>query len=240
MTIYEWAVAAAAVSAGACLQGSVGFGLNLVSAPVLVAIDPLLVPGPANFLGLVLTLLVAYREREAMDLHGLGWALAGRIPGTVAGSLAVVALPLRGLGITFAVLLLVAVTMSASGWHVPRNPPTLLGAGAVSGFMGTTASIGGPAIALVYQEAPGSTIRGTLAAYFVVGVMLSLASLTAVGRFGGAEIKASLALVPPLVAGFAASRWTASRLDRRHTRAAILAVAALAAVALLARYMLAG
>jgi len=106
MTGPEFAVAATAVAVGACLQGAVGFGLNLVSAPVLVAIDPLLVPGPANFIGLVLTLMVAYRERSSMDLTGVGWALLGRVPGTIAGTVAVAALAPRGLAIAFAIFLL--------------------------------------------------------------------------------------------------------------------------------------
>ena len=54
MTLLQWVLASAAVGAGACIQGSIGFGLNLVAAPVLLMVDTTLVPGPAIFLGLVL------------------------------------------------------------------------------------------------------------------------------------------------------------------------------------------
>src|SRR5438876_76179 len=137
MTPLSLLIASIAVAGGACLQSSVGFGLNLVAAPVLIAIDRRLVPGPAALLSLVLTILVAHRERDAIDLRGVGWALVGRIPGTVLGALTVAVLSERGLGIAFSVLLLVAVALSASGYALPRTARTLVGVGLLSGFMGT-------------------------------------------------------------------------------------------------------
>jgi len=150
MTPSQLVVASLTVAAGACLQSSVGFGLNLVAAPVLIAVDHRLVPGPAALLSLVLTILVAHREREAIDVRGVGWALVGRVPGTVLGALTVAALSERGLDIGFAVLLLVAVALSASGYALPRTPPTPVGVRALSGFMGTTTSIDGPPMSLIY------------------------------------------------------------------------------------------
>ena len=235
MTPSQLGVASLAVAVGACLQSSVGFGLNLVAAPVLIAVDHRLVPGPAALLSLVLTILVAHREREAIDVRGVGWALLGRVPGTVLGALTVAVLSERGLDVGFSLLLLVAVALSASGYALPRTPPTLVGVGALSGFMGTTTSIGGPPMSLIYQDEEGATIRGTLAGFLMVGISLSLVSLALVGRFGVAEAEASAALLPALLVGFTLSRWTAPRLDGRHTRTAVLVVSAASAVALLAR-----
>ena len=127
--------------------------------------------------------------------------------------------------------------MSVWGRRIRPTRGTLLSAGAVFGFMGTTASIGGPAIALVYQEAPGHTVRGTLAAYFVAGVSFTLVALAVAGRFGGREMKAGLLLVPPLVVGFAASRLVARVIDRGHTRAAVLGMATVSALFVLVRYL---
>lgn len=47
MSGLELAVACVVVAAGAAVQGGVGFGMNLVAAPLLALIDPDLVPGPA-------------------------------------------------------------------------------------------------------------------------------------------------------------------------------------------------
>ena len=43
--------------------------------------------------------------------------------------------------------------------------------------MATAAGLGGPPVALVYQRANGLRLRGTLAAYFIVGTVMSLSAL---------------------------------------------------------------
>jgi uncharacterized membrane protein YfcA len=235
MSALELGLASVAVVVGAAIQGSIGFGVNLIVAPALIAIDPALVPGPPAFLSLVLTLLMVRRERSSADVRGVGWALAGRIPGTLAGAAAVAVLSERGLSTAFGILLLLAVLMTASGYRLRPTPGALVAAGLLSGFMGTTTSVGGPPMALVYQEADGATIRSTLAAFLTVGISLSLLSLAAVGRFGGPEIRASLLLVPPTIAGFLASRRIAPWLDRGHIRTAVLVISGASAVVILAR-----
>jgi uncharacterized protein len=159
--------------------------------------------------------------------------MVGRIPGTIAAAVAISALPERGLAIFFALLVLAAVVMSASHWHLRPTTGTLLGAGALSGFMGTATSIGGPPMALVYQREDGPIIRATLSSYFVLGSIVSLGVLAVIGEFGGDEIVATGALVPGLVAGFLMSRQTTRVLDRGYARPAILLVSAGSAIALL-------
>lgn len=80
--------ASAAIAFGALVQGAVGFGMALVAAPLLVLIRPQLVPGPLLVSGLALTLLVARRERDSIDLLGVKWGLVGRVPGVAIGALA--------------------------------------------------------------------------------------------------------------------------------------------------------
>lgn len=238
MTPAELALAAVAVAVGAMVQGSVGFGLNLVAAPVLALVDTDLVPGPALVIALVLTLVMAVRERVHTEWSGVRWALVGRVPGTVVGAAAVALLPERGLAVTFALLVLLAVVISASGVHVEPNRPNLVGAGVLSGVMGTATSIGGPPMAMVYQRSAGATLRGTLAGYFVIGASMSLVVLALVGEFGTDDVVHSLVLIPPLLVGFALSRRTARVLDAGHTRAAVLLVSAVSAVSVLVRELL--
>ena len=83
---------------------------------------------------------------------------------------------------------LYSVLLSASGLQLLPTPRSLIGAGTLSGFMGTTSSIGGPPMALLYQGTEGIRLRGTLAVFFTIGVLISLVALTAVGRFGLREL----------------------------------------------------
>ena len=238
MTAIEIAVVTLAVAAGTSVQGAVGFGLGLLAAPVLALYDTDLVPGPLLFVMVPLTVLVAARERGALDFRGIRWALAGRVPGTIAGSLAVALLPEGPLTVLFASLVLVAVLLSLTGWHPHPTTPALLTAGAASGFMGTATSIGGPPIALVYQRRSGPELRSTLAAYFLVGAAFSLLMLAVVGEFGMAELRLGLLLVPGMLLGYSASAVLARTLDRGYTRAAVLVFASVSSIVLLVRELL--
>jgi uncharacterized protein len=228
-------VAAGAVGVGACVQGSVGFGFALLAGPPLLAVDARLVPGPLVVLSLVLNLALVHRERRALDLRSVRWAIVGGLPGAALGAMAVAVLSPRALTVTFALLVLAAVAVAATGHHVAPTSRTLLAAGAVSGFMNTAASIGGPPMALVYQRSPGAELRATLAGFFLVGSCVSLVGLAAFGELAGREAVSGLMLVPALAAGLAFSRRAARRLDAGHTRVAVLAVSATSAGFLLLR-----
>lgn len=238
MTLLTLVVATCVVAVGASIQGVMGFGLGLVGAPLLALLNPDLVPGPLLFAVLPLTVLVARRERGSLDFHGVRWALAGRVPGTIAGSLAVAALPERPLAVMLGLLVLLAVSISVAGWHVRPTTGTLLTAGAVSGFMGTATSIGGPPIALLYQRQSGPELRATLAAYFVVGGMVSLAALAWAGEFGLDELRAGAVLLPGMLVGFYGSGALARFIDRGHTRGAVLGFSAAASVVLIVQQLL--
>ena len=225
------------MAAGAVVQGAVGFGLNLVAVPLLVLIDPRLVPGPVLVAALVLTILVLRRERRAVDFAGLGWAFAGRLPGTELGVAALLMLPPSSLSLVFAGLVLIAVLMSASGMRLRPTRGTLLIAGALSGFMSTTSAVGGPPMALVYQDAAGPRLRGTLAGYFVAGALISIFALTVAGRFGAAEARASLSLLPGVVIGFALSARAARKLDAGYIRPAVLLLAGVASMTVIVRQL---
>jgi uncharacterized membrane protein YfcA len=238
VTPNEIVVVTLAVAAGTSVQSAVGFGLGLLAAPVLALYDTDLVPGPLLFVMVPLTVLVAARERGSLDFRGIRWALVGRVPGTVAGSLAVALLPEGPLAVLFASLVLVAVLLSLTGWHLRPTPSTLLTAGAASGFMGTATSIGGPPIALVYQRRSGPELRSTLAAYFLVGAAFSLLMLAVVGEFGMSDLRLGLLLVPGMVLGYATSGVVARRLDRGYTRAAVLLFASASSIVLIVRELL--
>ncbi len=225
----------ALVAIGSCIQASLGFGLGLIAAPLLFLVHPPLIPGPLMASSVALTLVIALREREAIDFRGLGFAFAGRIAGTLAAALVWIALPSGNFDFVFAGLVLLGVALSLSRLRVDPNPLTASVAGALSGFMGTLSSIGGPPMALLYQRASGPRIRGTLSAHFVIGAAVSLAALIAVGRYGRAEIALSIWLIPPVLAGYALSRWVRASVDRAGARPYVLGLSALAALGILYR-----
>lgn len=235
MTLAESTFVNLVVALGSWLQGSVGFGLGLLAVPFLALIDTALVPGPILLASGCLTLVMLGREHHALRREDLKWSLGGRFAGTVAALAVLVVMPADRLGLLFGGLVLGAVALSASGLHPAATPVTLVGAGTLSGFMATVASIGGPPIAMVYQRESGPSIRATLSAFFLFGTVLSLSGLHLVGRFGWQEVRLGLLMLPGLALGFLLSRRTAGLFDRGLIRPAILVVSAIAGAAVVVK-----
>jgi hypothetical protein len=235
LTLPEWLIACTVLILGAIVQGSVGFGIALLGAPVLFLLNPLLVPAPMLMVGLSLPALILWRDHHGLDPNGLRWALPGQLAGTALAAMVVAALPEDGLALTFGVLVLLAVAISAVARAPSPSRGHLLTAGSLSGFMATATSIGGPPLALVYQGASGPRLRATLSSIFVPGGLAALTALYFAGRFGRAELWAGLALLPAVAVGFWLSGYTARALDRAWLREAVLGVSALAGAAAIVR-----
>ena len=221
------------VTGSATLQGAVGYGLNIIAAPLLMLLEPGLVPGPMILAALVLTILMIWRNRQGVDLRNVGWMILGALPGTALAAYMLPYLPVKVISYALAGLVLLGVVISLSGIHFPARRWILLAAGFVSGYGSTLASIGGPPVALINQDLPGPRLRATLATYFTLLSIVSIVSLVPAGRFGGNELRLSLALLPGVVVGFLLSAPLARFLDRGYTRIAILSVSAVAAILLI-------
>jgi uncharacterized membrane protein YfcA len=235
--VADWALAAiaVAVAVGAAVQGAVGLGLGLVAAPVTALVAPSLMPGVPLWLAAGLTTATLARERSDIDWGGLTWALPARAAGTILGVLVVTWVADRTLGLAVGVMVLVAVVLSVRTIDVPITRGSLLTAGFVAGTTGTATSIAGPPVALLYQRRPGRQVRSTLAVFFLVGVLLSLAGLAIGDALTLRELEVALALAPALLLGFAVAGPLRSRVDAGHTRTAVLTVCAASALALLVR-----
>jgi len=219
------AFAVVVVAAAACVQGSVGFGFALMSAPVLVLVSPDLVPGPVLAASSVLSLAAAVREHASIDRRGVSLLLVGRLPGAIAGASLLRWLPPAAAGVVFGALVLLGVLLSALGLHVARSPRNLVAIGLLSGVMGTTTAAGGPPIALIYQDTEGPALRSTLNAYFACGSVLSITVLAISGQFGLRDLVAGAWMLPSVWLGFACSKRLHGALDRGLTRAAVLLIA---------------
>jgi uncharacterized membrane protein YfcA len=226
------------VACGGILQGAVGFGSNLVAAPFLLLIDESFVPAPVVVGSLVLNTMMIRREGRAAYDESIKGAMVAQIPGAIAAGVVLARLPSRALSLLFAAIVVLAVLLSIAGWHLRPTRRTLIGAGVASGFMGTFSGIGAPPLALVYQRAPGPTLRATLCRFFLVGGFVSLAVLAVAGAIDGDTARACLITAPASAVGFALSSGPARWLDRRSVRPYILALSTAAAVAVIVREVL--
>jgi uncharacterized membrane protein YfcA len=227
--------AALVIMVTSIVQGIVGFGANLLAAPVLAILDTDLIPGPIFVAAIVLTVGGTVREHDHIDRPVVGWASIGRLPGVVAGGVVLAAVSDTALQVLVGVTILVAVALSLARLDVAERRSTWVAAGAVSGFGATTAAIGGPPMALALQHRSGPEVRSTMSAFFTIGTLFTVPAIALAGRFGTAEMLAGLALAPGALVGFAASSGLRPLVDAGRLRPVVLVLSAVSGIALLLR-----
>jgi uncharacterized membrane protein YfcA len=232
VSVTAYSVIAVAILFASCLQASIGFGMGMLAAPVVALVDPSLIPGTLIMLASLVTLMVVIRERTAIDVRGTGWALVGRVPGTVAGALLLAAMPERALALAIAGVVLAGVLVTSLGWAPTPRRRNLVLAGATSGVLGTATSIGGPPMALVWQRSTGAELRGTMSGFFLIGSVLSIGMLSLTGSIDGDTWRWFAFLIPATVVGYALSRWANRLLNQQRQRWTAIAVSAAGAVVL--------
>jgi uncharacterized membrane protein YfcA len=235
----EYAVIAGIIFLAACLQASSGFGMGMLAAPVIAIIDPALLPATLILLALLVTVMVTVTERQSLDLRGTGWALAGRLPGSIVGAWLVAVSSKEGLAWVVVAVVLTGLVLAGRGWAPRPRRVNLIAAGAASGIMGTATSIGGPPMALVWQGHEGPRLRGTMSAFFMVGSIISMTMLWLAGAVTPHMLVLALWMVPAVVAGYAASRYVNRFLNPRRLKALALGASALGSVLLILQLLLA-
>lgn len=238
LTLTGYIVIAVAVVLAAALQASIGFGMGMLAAPVVALVDPGLIPGTLIILAAVVTSMVVLTERQHIDLGGTGWALVGRVPGTIIGALLVVVLPERGLALMLAGVVLLGVLLTSAGWRPAPVRPTLVVAGASSGLLGTATSIGGPPMALVWQGKQGPGYRGTISGFFLVGSAFSVLVLALTGSIDQAILVAVVLLIPAPIIGFGLSLLVNRHLSPTGLRRTAIGVSCFGAVLLIVQQLL--
>ncbi|TDD16305.1 sulfite exporter TauE/SafE family protein, partial [Nonomuraea diastatica] len=207
---------------------------------VLTMLDPGLMPGAIQVVNLAMPLFTLAVEWRRVEWRGVGFALLGRVPGSAIGAAIIVYTSIYARSVFVAVMVLAAVVLTARALSVPRTGVTITSAGFVSGVTGTATGIGGPPIALVYQSAKGPQIRATLAMFFCLSALQSLAILALVGELPARALATGATLVAPMVLGFLVSGPLRRYLDGGKARMAVLVVATASALALIVQNVVIG
>jgi uncharacterized membrane protein YfcA len=229
------ALLGAAVLVGALVQGSVGFGVVVVAAPVVVWVAPELMPGSMLICGFVLPLMHLVTSWRDVERTHVGAALAGRLALTPLGVWVVAVSSPRLIALLVGVLVLVVALVSAAAPVFEPRPRNLLLAGALTGVSGTTAAVGGPFVAMTLQHVPAEQLRATLAAFFTVGSVASLTGLVVAGELSRGQVVWGVLLVPFLAVGYLVSRPVTRRLDDERLRTVMLVFCVVAGVSIIVR-----
>ncbi|QIK72000.1 sulfite exporter TauE/SafE family protein [Propioniciclava coleopterorum] len=220
---------------GAAVQGYIGFGFGVIAAPVVAFLAPELIPAALIIGSIPLPFMTLAREGRSVDWRALGWIMVGTLPATLLGAWIVAAVPARVLQVIVGIVVLLVAVLPLFRIEPRRGPATLISAGAISSLGGTTASIGGPPIAIVLRNDTPSRARATMAVYFLMSTVVTLASLAAVGRLSATSWMVGLSMLPATLLGFGASILGGRRFSDTAFGAAVVGFSTLAAVILLIR-----
>jgi len=231
----DYLVAAAAVLVGSTVQGSIGFGVNLLAAPFVALVVPEALPATLVLVAFPLAVTTVVREHHALDRPLLPWMLIGAVPGTVIGLAIVTAVGISQLAIMVGAITLLGVLLSVTSPPIPVNPATVTGACFVSNVFGTAAAVGGPPVAMLLQHYSGPGARATLGAFFTASAALSLIGYPIVGAMTVDQVLFALALAPAMLTGLWASKHLHPFVDAGWLRPAVLTLSALAGTTAIVR-----
>ncbi|MDA3038102.1 MAG: sulfite exporter TauE/SafE family protein [Actinomycetota bacterium] len=231
-----FALVASAMLVGAVVQGCVGFGMIVIAFPVLVVVEPALMPQTILVVSLPITLLNAFTNFGGAEYREVGWISLGRIPGLAGGLLLLGMADRSTLALGGGLVVLVAVALSVWAPRLPRNVPTMLAVGSISALFGTAIGIGGPPLGLLYQHETGQRLRSTISLVMLTGAPISLILLAAIGDLSRVDVQTGAALVPFAVVGSLLAPRFAPGFDDR-IRKAVLSICAAAAVIAMARVL---
>lgn len=221
---------------GTVVQASIGFGLAIVAAPFLFALSPDYVPGPVTVVALLLSVMMTLKYRKSISIRGLGAAIIGRVPGSIAGGLLLLWADAKTLSLWIGLSVLLAVAVSLTRLRIRPTPWRMGAAGFLSGVMGTSTSIGGPPMALLLQHEAAEDMLSNLSAFFLVSCLLSLAVQVPAGYMSGSHLMLSLPLLPAAIIGYWVASRYAHRLPQHVIRAGSLTLCSLAGIAAIVGY----
>lgn len=230
MTALTLAAVLAAAVAGGAVQATLGFGGSFIAVPVLAVLLPGTVP-VSMLVGLLpLTVLVTVRSRADLDRAAFVRISVARLPGIVLGTVVVAVAPTAALTLLVAVVLLFGVAAMSAGWDVPRTPTNERLVGALAGFTGTAAALGGPPMALLYRQAGGADRRATLSAVFSVGIVVALVLFALSGQVTAEQLRVGALVGVGQLVGVAVAEPIVRRAGDEALRRAVLVWAAVGAV----------
>ncbi|GII99801.1 hypothetical protein CLV28_1067 [Sediminihabitans luteus] len=232
-SILALAAATLVVAVAALAQSATGSGFSVIAAPLLLVIDPVLVPGPLLLLTLVVMASVVWRERAGLRHVDLGWAAVGAVPAAIGATWLVPVLDERTTALVLGLFVTVSVVAGLAGWSVRQNRATLTVSGALGGALGTIAATPGPPVIVVYQQPDVTRYRANLSAFFFVTSAVSFVSLLASGGTGAHDAVTAAALLPGLALGIVAAQVLVPRMPARWVRPGALALCLVSGVSLL-------
>ena len=191
---------------GAITQSAIGIGFG-IPACFLVLLEPTMVPSCIVLMGTFLAFGNAFLSLKDIITEDLAYSFSGRVVGTLISiPLITLTIGTKSFLIIFGLLLLITVFLSAKKWNVIATKKNVTIAGVCSGFMGTLTGVGGPPMAIVYQNSSSKNVVATLNMFFGIGALFSVLILIYIDLINLREVIRCLLLAPGILVGIILGR----------------------------------
>ena len=240
LTLARLAIAAAATLLGSTVFSTIGFGIGMVSIPILLlAFDAQTAVVMLNTVEVPLSVLMVWQNRRHLERGEILPITIAGLVGAIVGAFVLAASAERPLRISIIVLIVVLTVVTALNLRAGVPMPRFLGPviGFLVGLMLTALGVGGPLLALymLARRWGRDAIRGSMSLLFLFVMPAAVAGYAAHGLYTPERLTLTAVTLAPVIAGFFLGSRIARDMNERAFRIVAIAVIAATSTVVLVR-----
>ena len=234
MPVSELAGIAIAIAIAAFVQSISGFGLALLSVPLMsLFTDVRLAVVVVNLIGLVTTSAQAVKERQHADVGLANRITIAAILGMPIGLVAFIFLSETWLKVGLGVVVLVITFYLMRGFTLVATSKTMDWIfGGISGALSTSVGTNGPPLVFLFQarQFPQENFRATISRIFIFSNIVTVAIFAVAGKITQDALIAFIVAVPVLIVAIAIGFWARKFINQKRFRILVLTLLAISGV----------
>ena len=220
------------------LQMATGVSVGMIIVPFLAMISYTLVPVPVAFASLTLTVMMAYKGREHIDMKNVPHVSLGMLAGIFMALYIFKNVHFEYLGVIFGLFILLSVFISLRVKEFKLGAKMNYSGGFVAGLMGAVAAVGGQVLAMLFQNHPLESIKSTLAFLYTLFTMAMLGVFYIFGEFSQDQMISGLYMMPGFLLGFIIAPMFAKYFNPEYAKPVVLGMATIGALTLIGKSIL--
>jgi len=215
------------------LQMATGVSVGMIIVPFLAMISYTLIPVPIAFASLTLTVMMAYKGREHIDMQNIPQVSVGMLLGIFVALYIFKNTNFEHLGVVFGVFILISVIISLKVQSFKLGSTINYSGGFLAGLMGAIAAVGGQILALIFQNHPLESIKSTLAFLYTLFTVVMLGVFYLFDEFSYGQMISGFYMMPGFILGFLLAPMFTKYFNPKYAKPVVLGMATFGALALI-------
>lgn len=215
------------------LQMATGVSVGMIIVPFLAMISYTLIPVPIVFASLTLTIMMAYKGREHIDLRNAYPISIGMLAGIFIAVYLLSQIHFEYLGLVFGIFILISVVISLRVKTFTLTKTMNYTGGLIAGVMGTMAAVGGQVLALLFQNHPLESIKSTLATLYTLFSITMLFVFYLFDKFSYEQMIPGFYMMPGFIMGFFVAPLFSKYFNPKYAKPVVLGMATMGALLLI-------